>query len=115
MKRYELTKEQWERVKAVLPAERSGKRGRPRKDDRRMRNGMLWIARSGARWRDGGTLEAPYSIVRRCGYGKPEPGLYLYQGSRKCQRRGKTADKNGMADRAYGAKTIRAYISEQCF
>ena len=61
MKRYELTKEQWEQVKAVLPAERSGKRGRPRKDDRRMRNGMLWIARSGARWRDGGTLEAPYS------------------------------------------------------
>ena len=32
-------------------------------------------------------------IVRRCGYGKPELGLYLHQGSRKCQRRGKTTDK----------------------
>ena len=103
-------------------------------------------------------------IVRRCGYGKPELGLYLHQGLRKCQRRGKTADKavgrtsgglntnlhtivdglgnpvkfmlsagndhdsihavellkkvdisgsNVLADRAYGAKTIRAYISEQ--
>ena len=41
MKRYELTKEQWEQVKEVLPPERTGKRGRPQKDDRRMLNGML--------------------------------------------------------------------------
>ena len=52
MKRYELTKEQWERVKKLLPAERAGKRGRPRKDDRNMLNGMLWIVRSGAQWRE---------------------------------------------------------------
>ncbi len=32
-------------------------------------------------------------IVRRCRYGKPEPGLYLRQGPQKRQRRGKTADK----------------------
>ena len=43
MKQYELTKEQWEHVKAELPPERTG--GRPRKDDRKMLNGMLWIAR----------------------------------------------------------------------
>ena len=48
MKRYELTKEHWEQVKAVLPPERTGKRGRPRKDDRRMHNGMLWITHSRA-------------------------------------------------------------------
>ena len=48
MKRYELIKAQWERIKELLPPERAGKRGRPRKDDRRMLNGMLWIARSGA-------------------------------------------------------------------
>jgi transposase len=35
MKRYELTKEQWEHVKAELTPERTGKRGRPRKDDQR--------------------------------------------------------------------------------
>ena len=105
MKQYELTKEQWDRVKVLLPAERTGKRGRPRKDDRSMLNGMLWIAHSGAqwrelpeaygpwqsvyarfaKWRDDGTLEA----VFRGGYGKPEFGLYLHQGSRKCQWRGK--------------------------
>ena len=50
MKQYELTKEQWEHAKAELPPERTG--GRPRKDDRRMFKGMLWIARSGAQWRE---------------------------------------------------------------
>ncbi len=33
-------------------------------------------------------------IVYRCGYGKPEFELYLHQGSRKRQWRGKTADKS---------------------
>ncbi|WP_365352265.1 transposase [uncultured Oscillibacter sp.] len=31
---------------------RTGNRGRPRKDDRDMRNGMLRIAHSGAQWRE---------------------------------------------------------------
>ena len=52
MKRYELTKEQWECVKKLLPAKKTGKRGRPRKEDRNMLNGMLWIVRSGAQWRE---------------------------------------------------------------
>jgi transposase len=51
MKRYELTPQQWERVKDLLPPESSGKRGRPRKDNKTMLNGMLWIVRSGAQWR----------------------------------------------------------------
>ena len=63
MKRYELTKEQWERVKAVLPPERTGKRGRPRKDDRKMLNGMLWIARSGAQWRELPEAYGPWQSV----------------------------------------------------
>ena len=50
LKRYELTKEQWERIKPLSPPEETGKRGRPRKDNRIMLNGMLWIIRSGAQW-----------------------------------------------------------------
>ena len=63
MKRYELTTEQWERVKAVLPPERTGQRGRPRKDDRKMLNGMLWIAHSGAQWRELPEAYGPWQSV----------------------------------------------------
>lgn len=52
MKRYELTKEQWERIQGLLPPEQTGKKGRPGKDNRIMLNGMLWIVRSGAPWRE---------------------------------------------------------------
>ena len=83
MKRYEITTEQWARIKPLLPPETTGKRGRPRKDDRVMLNGMLWIVRSGAqwrelpeaygpwqsvyarfaKWRDDGTLEAVFGVL----------------------------------------------------
>jgi len=63
MKRYELTKEQWEQVKEVLPPERTGKRGRPQKDDQRMLNGMLWIARSGAQRRELPEAYGPWQSV----------------------------------------------------
>ena len=63
MKRYELTKEQWERVKPLLPPEETGKRGRPRKDNRTMLNGMLWIVRSGAQWRELPEAYGPWQSV----------------------------------------------------
>ena len=48
-KRYELTEEQWNRVKDLIPR---SKMGRPPKDNRLMLNAMLWLARSGAGWQD---------------------------------------------------------------
>lgn len=51
-RRYELTNEEWNRIKDLLPPENTGKKGRPRKDNRVMMNGMLWIARSGCQWRE---------------------------------------------------------------
>ena len=62
-KRYELTKEQWERIKLLLPPEETGKRGRPRKDNRIMLNGMLWIVRSGAQWRELPETYGPWQSV----------------------------------------------------
>ena len=45
---YELTDEQWKRIQALLPPEYTGKKGRPRKDNRTVLNGMLWMNHSGA-------------------------------------------------------------------
>ncbi len=51
MRRYELTDEQWERIKPLLPAEKP-KTGRPNKDHRQIINGIIWVLKSGAPWRD---------------------------------------------------------------
>lgn len=48
-RRYELTDEQRERIKYLIP---QSKMGRPPKDNRLMLNAMLWLARSGAGWED---------------------------------------------------------------
>lgn len=45
-----LTAAQWERVRALLPAEK--RTGRPRADDRQTLEGILYVLRNGCRWRD---------------------------------------------------------------
>lgn len=47
--RYELTDTEWTVVKPMLP---NKPRGVPRVDDRRLVNGIFWVLRSGAPWRD---------------------------------------------------------------
>ena len=53
----------------LLPPENTGKRGRPRKCNRTILNGMVWIARSGAPWCDlperYGPWETVYSRFRK--------------------------------------------------
>lgn len=51
-RRYELTDIEWEHIKDLLPPERTGRKGKPSKDNRMMLNAMIWLARSGAPWRD---------------------------------------------------------------
>ncbi len=51
-RRYEIRDDQWDRIKDVLPPERKRQGGRIGKDNRIMLNAMLWVARSGAPWRD---------------------------------------------------------------
>jgi transposase len=51
MRRNEITDEQWERIKDLLP----GKQGDPgvtAKDNRLFINAILWIAKTGVPWRD---------------------------------------------------------------
>lgn len=62
-RRHELSDEQWERVKNMLPPERTGGKGRPAKDNRQMLNGMVWIHRTGAPWRDLPERFGPWNSV----------------------------------------------------
>ena len=47
--RYELTDDEWTAIKPMLP---NTARGVPRVNDRRVLNGIFWVLRSGAQWRD---------------------------------------------------------------
>jgi putative transposase len=49
--RYELSDVQWEQIKDLLPG-RLESVGRTAADNRVFVNGVLWVLRSGARWRD---------------------------------------------------------------
>jgi transposase len=51
MARFELTDRQWERLEPLLPPQRPAT-GRPNDDHRRILNGILWVHRTGAPWRD---------------------------------------------------------------
>lgn len=62
-KRYELTDIEWEQIKDLLPPEQTGKRGRPPKENRMMLNAMVWLARSGAAWRDLPERYGPWESV----------------------------------------------------
>ena len=51
VKRYELSNEQWRRIKYLLPSKK-GDLGRHGEDKRLFVNAVLWVLRSGARWSD---------------------------------------------------------------
>jgi putative transposase len=50
-KRYEIDDEQWTKIEGFLPGQ-EGQVGATARDNRLFVNGVLWILRSGARWRD---------------------------------------------------------------
>ena len=56
--RYELTDCEWAAIKPFLP---NRPRGVPRVNDRRVLNGIFWVLRSGAPWRDLPKNFSPYT------------------------------------------------------
>ena len=47
-----LTDEQGHKIAPLLPQPKRRKRGRPPKDNRRVFEGILWVLKTGAHWRD---------------------------------------------------------------
>ena len=56
--RYELTDSEWFAIRPMLP---NKPRGVPRVNDRRVLNGIFWVLRSGAPWRDLPSRFGPYT------------------------------------------------------
>src|SRR5262249_15450186 len=56
--RCELTDNEWAAIKPMLP---NKPRGVPRVNDRRLLNGIFWVLRSGAPWRDLPHSFGPYT------------------------------------------------------
>ena len=58
-----MTQEQWARFSSLLPEAKP--RGRPRRNDREVLNGILWILRTGAPWKDLPERYPPYQTCHR--------------------------------------------------
>ena len=52
MSRHDVTDEEWNAIRVLLPKQRSGRRGRPWADHRRTISGIFWILATGCPWRD---------------------------------------------------------------
>jgi transposase len=75
MRRGELSDEQWQRLEALLPAQKP-KTGRPNLDHRQVVNGILWVLRTGAPWRDMPERYGSWSTVASRFYRWREAGIW---------------------------------------
>jgi transposase len=69
-----LRDDQWGRLKDFVPGGRKGKRG-PRSNNRLFLDALLWMARSGGRWRDLPERFGDYQSVKRRYYRWVEMGV----------------------------------------
>lgn len=63
----DLTDEQWKVIESILPVDsvRADRRGRPWADRRKIFNGILWILRTGAPWKDLPSRYGSYQTAHR--------------------------------------------------
>lgn len=69
-----LQDDRWERIRDFVPGGTKGKRG-PRTDNRKFLNALLWMARSGSRWRDLPARLGDHRSVKRRYYRWIEMGV----------------------------------------
>lgn len=73
--RHELTDQQWEQLRPLLPPQKPPT-GRPAVDHRRILNGILWLLRTGAPWRDLPERYGPWRTVASRFYRWRRAGLW---------------------------------------
>jgi transposase len=69
-----LNEEQWARIEPFVPGGRKGRRG-PRTNNRRFVEALIWMTRSGGRWRDLPERYGDYQTVKRRYYRWIEMGV----------------------------------------
>ena len=75
MNRGDLSPSQWERLQPLLPPQKPSI-GRPAHDHRPIINGILWILRTGAPWRDLPERYGPWRTVASRFYRWPQAGIW---------------------------------------
>jgi transposase len=64
MARFDLTDAEWEIIEPLMPGRAERPRGgRPRRDDRRVLNGIFFVLRTGTPWRDLPERYGPYTTA----------------------------------------------------
>ena len=74
MHRGEISDNYWQRLQPLLPEHK--RTGRPPADDRRIVNGILWILRTGAPWRDLPERYGPWRTVASRFYRWQKAGVW---------------------------------------
>lgn len=75
MRKGELTDKQWQRLQPLLPPEKP-KKGRPNLSHRQIINGILWLLRTGAPWRDIPERYGIWSTLSSRFYRRRQAGLW---------------------------------------
>ena len=75
MNRGDLSDKQWERLKPLLPPQKPHT-GKPSKNHRTVINGILWILRTGAPWRDMPKCYGPWESVATRFYRWQKTGIW---------------------------------------
>jgi transposase len=73
--RHALTDQQWERLQPLLPPQKPPT-GRPAADHRRILDGLLWLLRTGAPWRDLPERYGPWRTIASRFYRWRRAGLW---------------------------------------
>ena len=68
----ELSDKEWELIEPLLSELPLGKRGRPWRDNREVLEGVLWVMRTGAPWRDMPKAYPPLNDISNISILRPE-------------------------------------------
>lgn len=107
MNRHELTDAAWRRLAPLLPPQKPVI-GRPARDHRTILNGMLWLGKTGAPWRDLPERYGPWRTVATRFYRWTKSGLWQ-QILAELQQAGDAAGKLDWSVHMVDGTSIRAH------